>query len=315
MKKFWSQNISKHPKPLRKNFLSSTLNINQTTTFKIQLQHSSSSSSHHYNRNITDTISTTNCKDSSKIQKSSFGTLGQQSYYDNDGDDDIIEAVDDESPQILIQAKQKTILEYLPFRDPNDDSTKEINKIRTENNSATYDSTGNPLLDFFFEVLPDIEKDNLYQLFSDAWKQDDEKAMKLLFNLRDIRGGKSERQLFYELLVWLRYYHPETLYENLQLFPEFGYYKDLLYFITRDCEGELITQQNVDKEKARQQLKMENEIKRRQKKRNTSRHWFGLRYVRIFKNYCCVFLLLLFWCFSFSLYDGCFFGDVWSLFQ
>ena len=184
------------------------------------------------------------------------------------------------------KTSKKTILEYLPFRDPNDYNSKEINKRTTENNSPTYDSSGNPLLDFFFEALPTISKAELFTLFNHAWLQDNSKATKLLFHLRDVRVGKGEQKLFYELIVWLRHYHPNTLHANLRLFPRFGYYKDLLYFIARDCEGEMIHQQNEDKEKERQKLHSENVSRRSQKKLESSYCWFMLRYVQISSTYC-----------------------------
>ena len=85
----------------------------------------------------------------------------------------------------------------------------------TENNSATFLKSGNACLDFFFKVVPDIDKGGLESLLQEAWGEDALMALKLIFQLRGVRGtGKSDKTNFYAAALWLHKYHPKTLIAN-----------------------------------------------------------------------------------------------------
>ncbi|KAF2307398.1 hypothetical protein GH714_026863 [Hevea brasiliensis] len=76
----------------------------------------------------------------------------------------------------------------------------------TENCSATYLSSGNPCLDFFFHV--------------------------------GVRGtGKSDKEGFYAAAIWLHQFHPKTLACNVSSLANFGYFKDLPEILYRLLEG------------------------------------------------------------------------------
>ncbi|KAH6821452.1 Uncharacterized conserved protein UCP015417 [Perilla frutescens var. hirtella] len=108
----------------------------------------------------------------------------------------------------------------------------------TENCSPTFLSTGNPCLDFFFHVVPDTPPENVTNLLHLAWDQDPLKALKLICNLRGVKGtGKSDREGFYTAALWLHDYHPKTLAANVAAFANFGYFKDLLEILFRVLEG------------------------------------------------------------------------------
>ena len=97
----------------------------------------------------------------------------------------------------------------------------------TENFSATYLSTGNPCLDLFFHVVPDTPADSLKKRLDLAWAHDPLTTLKLICNLRGVRGnGKSDKNGFYTAAFWLHANHPKTLACNLATFAEFGYFKD-----------------------------------------------------------------------------------------
>ncbi|KAG5588152.1 hypothetical protein H5410_048586 [Solanum commersonii] len=82
----------------------------------------------------------------------------------------------------------------------------------TENNSATFISSGNPCLDFFFHVVPDTPPDDLIGRLELAWAHNPLTALKLICNLRGVRGtGKSDKEGFYAAAFWLHYTHPKTL--------------------------------------------------------------------------------------------------------
>lgn len=68
----------------------------------------------------------------------------------------------------------------------------------TENMSATYLSLGNPCLDFFFHVVPDTPPQSLTDYLHPAWDHDPLTALKLICNLRGVRGtGKSDKESYY----------------------------------------------------------------------------------------------------------------------
>ncbi|EOA20127.1 hypothetical protein CARUB_v10000406mg [Capsella rubella] len=110
----------------------------------------------------------------------------------------------------------------------------------TENRSATYLSSGNPCLDFFFHVVPSTRKESIEQRLNVAWDHDSLTTLKLICNLRGVRGtGKSDKEGFYTAALWLHGRHPKTLACNLEPLSKFGYFKDfpeLLYRILQGAE-------------------------------------------------------------------------------
>ncbi|KAL7092468.1 hypothetical protein ACP275_12G166400 [Erythranthe tilingii] len=108
----------------------------------------------------------------------------------------------------------------------------------TENFSPTFLSTGNPCLDFFFHVVPDSPPETVSQRLQLAWGQDPLKALKLVCNLRGVRGtGKSDKEGYYTAALWLHKHHPKTLTCNVASIAEFGYFKDLPEILFRLLEG------------------------------------------------------------------------------
>ena len=108
----------------------------------------------------------------------------------------------------------------------------------TENCSPTFLSTGNPCLDFFYHVVPGTSSDDLIQLLELAWAHDPLTTLKLICNLRGVRGtGKSDKQGFYTSSLWLHKSHPKTLALNLKALVHFGYFKDLPEILYRLLHG------------------------------------------------------------------------------
>ncbi|GFY84950.1 hypothetical protein Acr_03g0017240 [Actinidia rufa] len=108
----------------------------------------------------------------------------------------------------------------------------------TENLSPTFLSTGNPCLDFFFHVVPDTPAQDLIGRLELAWTHDPLITLKLICNLRGVRGtGKSDKESFYTAAFWLHNHHPKTLASNARAFANFGYFKDLLEILYRILEG------------------------------------------------------------------------------
>ncbi|KAK3418805.1 hypothetical protein EUGRSUZ_H03371, partial [Eucalyptus grandis] len=111
-------------------------------------------------------------------------------------------------------------------------------KGQTENNSATFLSTGNPCLDFFFHVIPDTPPESLTQRLESAWAHDPLTALKLVCNLQGVRGTRnSDKEGFHAAARWLFKNHPRTLACNAGAFTWFGYFKDLPEILYRLLEG------------------------------------------------------------------------------
>ena len=108
---------------------------------------------------------------------------------------------------------------------------KAANLTTTENGAKTFISTNSKVLDFFYHAP--VSRDNqvkVLSLFMDAFAENQGLALKALFNLRDIRGGKGERQSFITCMNWLYSYH-QIVYENLIPYvPEYGCFRDFLKF-------------------------------------------------------------------------------------
>ncbi|KAL4628836.1 hypothetical protein ACB092_05G266600 [Castanea dentata] len=109
----------------------------------------------------------------------------------------------------------------------------------TENCSLTYNASGNPCLDFFFHVVPSTPSHETVERVQKAWAYDPLTTLKLICNLRGVRGtGKSDKQRFYTVALWLHKHHPKTLALNARTFADFGYFKDLPEILYLILEGE-----------------------------------------------------------------------------
>ncbi|KAL6839167.1 hypothetical protein ACP4OV_031058 [Aristida adscensionis] len=125
---------------------------------------------------------------------------------------------------------------------------------RTENCSATYANSGNPCVDLFFQVVPDTPPQRVRELVAAAWASDPLTALKLVCNLRGVRGtGKSDREGFYAAALWMHERHPRTLACNLPALAEFGYLKDfpeLLYRLIHGADVRKLAKEKAATEKA-----------------------------------------------------------------
>jgi hypothetical protein len=105
---------------------------------------------------------------------------------------------------------------------------KGTNKKLTENGADTLLSTMNPLVDFF--AMGGATRDNPalgLDLFKKAFSFDNQKAIRILFYLRDIRGGQGERELFRNCLAYLGKSEKETAKKIVEYIPEYGRYDDM----------------------------------------------------------------------------------------
>jgi hypothetical protein len=115
---------------------------------------------------------------------------------------------------------------------------EETKWTETWNGAAALRKSGSKCVDFFgragaMRQAETIEKLNL---FDEAWNEDADIALKLLFYARDVRGGYGERDTFNEIFAHLADLHPDTVEKNLWAVLEFGRAKDLYSLIGTRAE-------------------------------------------------------------------------------
>ena len=93
--------------------------------------------------------------------------------------------------------------------------------------------------------------EHIVTMLEAAWQEDAALTLKLIFQLRDVRRGKSAKLEFYHCLSWLYKNHFQTLLKNLEHLPLHGYWKDLLWLVHFTMTGQvvLMTKQQVAPEK------------------------------------------------------------------
>lgn len=73
-----------------------------------------------------------------------------------------------------------------------------------------------PLLDLFYHHDEGDSRSYLREPLAEAWAEDPDSTLKIIFHVRSIHLGKSSRLLFYRCAGWLATNHPLTLLANLR---------------------------------------------------------------------------------------------------
>jgi hypothetical protein len=109
---------------------------------------------------------------------------------------------------------------------------------------GTNSSSLNHCVDLFFTIgaMRGQDKDRLIRNFSLALLEDPTRAMKILFWVRDIRGGAGERQVFRDVMKYLAEDHTDFLRKNIPYISEFGRWDDLLALVGTKLEEDAFTQ-------------------------------------------------------------------------
>jgi hypothetical protein len=118
------------------------------------------------------------------------------------------------------------------------------NNTTTENGMTTNVSSLNFCVDLFFTIgaMRGQDKQRLIQKFSLALLEDPTRAMKILFWVRDVRGGAGERQIFKDVIQFLSENHTDFLMKNIPYISEYGRWDDLLILVGTKLETEALTQ-------------------------------------------------------------------------
>ena len=104
-------------------------------------------------------------------------------------------------------------------------------KTTTTNGMAALDKTGSKVLDFFYQAAA-RRGNSILGLFTAAYQEDKELALRAAMWLRDVRGGAGERAAYREILTFLEQTSPEDAVILANKTPEVGRWDDLLVFNT-----------------------------------------------------------------------------------
>lgn len=118
----------------------------------------------------------------------------------------------------------------------------EANYTRTLNGAKAHGSTGDACLDLFSVAggMRCRRQQDQIDLFDRAYIENPEIAMKLLFHIRDIRGGLGEREIFRTLIRHVAKTWPESAKKNVALIQEFGRWDDLMCLIRTPAQKEVV---------------------------------------------------------------------------
>lgn len=123
----------------------------------------------------------------------------------------------------------------------------ETSKGFTDNGAVTFIRSGSFLLDFYAQAGA-MRKDpkGALELFKKAYSEDKEKAIRILFYLRDVRGGQGERDLFRACLQYLGENDTNIFEKIVGYVSEYGRWDDL-FFDNEKCFDLINTQIKADK--------------------------------------------------------------------
>ena len=93
--------------------------------------------------------------------------------------------------------------------------------------SDVYSSSGSALVDLSVSLVRGGWNEEMAALFIKALESAEDDAFVLAFQTRDVRGGKGERKLFYQMAEFLLKHRPHLMKGLLDLIPEYGCWDDL----------------------------------------------------------------------------------------
>jgi len=112
--------------------------------------------------------------------------------------------------------------------------------MTTENGAISLVSSGDARVDLFSKINRDTPESILHPLLHLSWSKDPLDTLRIIFHLRDCRGGKGEREQFYRALRWLMAFQKSHLEKNLSLIPFYGRFKDFLIFLSTPLEHQML---------------------------------------------------------------------------
>jgi len=103
-----------------------------------------------------------------------------------------------------------------------------LSTVETWNGAQSQGSTGSARVDLFFKALRSTSDAEISRLTARAFAESESDTGKLVFQARDCRGGKGERDVFIKMIKWYLDSGRESFVQkHLKYVPYFGYWKDL----------------------------------------------------------------------------------------
>jgi len=99
--------------------------------------------------------------------------------------------------------------------------------------SDVYSATGDARVDLSVRIVRGADPSELRRLIQKVAATQKEDAFVMAFHSRNVRGGKGERAIFYELLAALSEVEPLVTLELLSLVPEYGSWRDMFALASR----------------------------------------------------------------------------------
>ena len=117
------------------------------------------------------------------------------------------------------------------------------NVTLTDNGMITNPTSLNKCVDLFFSIgsMRGKSKDKVVNLFNEAYNENPLVASKILFWVRDVRGGAGERDVFRNVISFLTTNSPQTVRKNIGLIPEFGRWDDVLVLLGTELEDDMFS--------------------------------------------------------------------------
>jgi len=109
-------------------------------------------------------------------------------------------------------------------------SAMQTNDTLTHNAAVSHSTTGTAVLDFFGKggALRSQSDTDVTSIFSSAYKENKDLALKVLFYLSDVRQGQGERKLFRLCFNWLAQNDATVAKSLLSLIPEYTRFDNVL---------------------------------------------------------------------------------------
>ena len=99
----------------------------------------------------------------------------------------------------------------------------------TENGAPSLETTGDARVNLFFKLTRDVHSNpNFYEWIDQSMKISQKDTLKILFNGRDCRGGKGDRETFIKAMNYIAEKYPRLFRINAEIIPIYGRYKDLI---------------------------------------------------------------------------------------
>ncbi len=119
---------------------------------------------------------------------------------------------------------------------------QESNFTATENGALTHTSSQSDCLDLFFRSggMREADRGEIETVVLRAYAENPLTAMRILFYIRDVRGGLGERRFFRIAMETLAAHAPDAVRRNIGLFAEYGRFDDLCVLLGTACEPDAL---------------------------------------------------------------------------